>query len=127
MKKNVCKICRRAGEKLFLKGERCVSQKCAMIKRNYAPGIHGQKPKRGGFSEYGQQLRAKQIDKYKGHENSLANQVYEKKLASSLQAAKQLISHGKVLVNNKKITIATYKIREKDLPAGRQGIIKLKK
>ena len=103
-----------------MKGERCTSQKCAIIRKNYAPGIHGQKPKRGGLSEYGQQLRAKKIDKYKGDQNSLANQVCEKKLAISLPAARQLISHGRVFVNNKIITIPTYLVREKD-------IIKLKK
>jgi small subunit ribosomal protein S4 len=54
-----CKLCRRAGEKLFLKGDRCVSPKCAMVRRPYAPGIHGHNPSRGG-SEYGKQLAMKQ-------------------------------------------------------------------
>lgn len=56
--KSVCKICRRMGEKLFLKGERCSTQKCAMVRRNYPPGMHGQKRQRP-ISEYGLQLREK--------------------------------------------------------------------
>ena len=54
-----CKLCRRAGEKLFLKGDRCLSPKCAMVRRPYAPGIHGHNPSRGG-SEFGRQLAMKQ-------------------------------------------------------------------
>jgi len=112
-KTSVCKICRRMQEKLFLKGERCLSQKCAIIRRNYAPGIHGQKRRRP-ISEYALQLQEKRKKELKGEENRLDNMVYQQKLAFSIRAAQQLISHGHVLVNNKRVNISSYLTKEKD-------------
>jgi len=113
MKKSVCKICRRTGEKLFLKGERCLSQKCSMIRRNYPPGMQGHKrPKT--LSEYGLQIKENKKLEIKGQADSLGYKVYELKLAPSLKAAKQIISHGYVLVNDKKISVPSYKVKEKD-------------
>lgn len=116
---SVCKICRRAGEKLFLKGERCLTQKCAMIRRNYPPGVHGRKRQRAP-SDYAIQLRQRKKTRLIPSDNSLVGKLYELKLASSHGKARQLISHGHILVNSKKITIPSYQIKEKD-------IIKLKK
>lgn len=113
MKKSVCKICRRIGEKLFLKGERCLSQKCSMIRRNYPPGMQGHK-KQKILSEYGLQIKENKKIEFKGRSNSLDYKVYGLKLAPSLKAAKQIISHGYVLVNDKKISIPSYKVKEKD-------------
>lgn len=113
MEKSVCKICRRIGEKLFLKGERCLSQKCSMIRRNYPPGMHGHKRQRA-LSEFGSQIKEKKKIEFKGQPNSLDHKVYESKLSPSLKAAKQIISHGYVLVNDKNISIPSYKVQEKD-------------
>lgn len=121
MKKPVCKICRRIGEKLFLKGERCFTPKCALIRRNYPPGMHGQKKQRS-LSEYGRQIKEKKKVKFKNQGISLVDKVYELKLAPSLKAARQLISHGHILVNNKKINIPSYKIKPSDLPIRRQDL-----
>jgi small subunit ribosomal protein S4 len=92
-----CKICRRAGEKLFLKGERCFSAKCAMVKKPYAPGIHGRGGKVGGRggrrpSEFGLQLREKQKLKniYELRERQFATYV-SKAIASKTQSAKRLL------------------------------------
>ncbi|MFH1392136.1 MAG: S4 domain-containing protein [bacterium] len=113
MKESVCKICRRLGEKLFLKGERCIGQKCAMIRRNYPPGMHGQKRRRAS-SEYGSQLKERKKAELKRQGSYLDYKVYDLKLAPSLRAAKQLISHGRILVNNKKINIASYNVKKQD-------------
>ena len=137
-----CKLCRREGEKLFLKGERCNSPKCAMVKKNYQPGFHGPKKRMKKASAYGQQLRAKQKIKriygmlekpfknlvskaMKGQEEaSLAilgvlegrfdNIVYRSKLASSRNAAKQLISHGHFKINDKNVDISSYVLKTGD-------------
>ncbi|MDD4716982.1 MAG: 30S ribosomal protein S4 [Eubacteriales bacterium] len=126
-----CKLCRREGEKLFLKGQRCYSNKCAIARRSFAPGQHGQSRKK--VSEYGIQLREKQktrrfygvlekqfrkiyatADKMKGKtgENLLAllelrldNVVYRMGLASSRAEARQLVNHGHFTVNGKKANI----------------------
>ena len=77
MKQNPCKICRRAGQKLFLKGERCSSPKCAIIKRPYPPGLAKKRRRRGSFSEYAKELKEKQkLKKYYGlSEKQFANHV----------------------------------------------------
>jgi small subunit ribosomal protein S4 len=127
----VCRLCRREGLKLFLKGERCYSDKCAIERRNYPPGAHGQARTR--FSEFAIRLREKQkvkriygmVERQFGRyfgiaerapgitgehllvllERRLDNVVYRLGFASSLAQARQLVRHGHFLVNGKKITI----------------------
>ena len=129
-----CRVCRREGEKLFLKGSRCYSDKCAITRRAYAPGQHGQKRKKQ--SEYGTQLREKQkakafygvlesqFRKYfeeaarsKGVtgtrllqilESRLDNVVYRLGLATSRSQARQLVRHGHFEVNGVKVNIPSY-------------------
>jgi len=126
-----CRLCRREGQKLFLKGERCYSVKCAMEKRSYAPGQHGQSRKK--ISEYGVQLREKQkakrfyglqetqfrnlfekAEKKKGItgenllvmlETRMDNVVFRLGFASSRKEARQLVTHGHFVVNGKKLDI----------------------
>lgn len=130
----VCRQCRREGKKLFLKGERCYSDKCAIARRAYAPGQHGQGRKKS--SEYGLQLRAKQMTKryygvlesqfrkYYGLaekkegktgeallailESRLDNTVYKMGWASSHAEARQLVTHGHFTVNGKRVDIPSY-------------------
>lgn len=130
----VCKMCRREGKKLFLKGERCYTGKCAIDRRNYAPGQHGQGRKKA--SEYGTQLRAKQTarryyginesqfskyfemaEKQAGMtgenllricESRLDNIVYLLGWASSRAEARQLVTHGHFLINGRKVDIPSY-------------------
>ena len=130
----VCRQCRREGKKLFLKGERCYSDKCAIARRAYAPGQHGQGRKKS--SEYGLQLRAKQMTKryygvlesqfrkYYGLaekregktgeallailESRLDNTVYRLGWASSHAEARQLVSHGHFTVDGKRVNIPSY-------------------
>ncbi len=138
-----CKQCRREGVKLFLKGERCNSSKCALNKRNYVPGLHGPKLGRGGrLSGYGLQLREKQnarktyrilesqfrgyFDKvikrpgdtgenlFKLLEMRLDNVVYRAGLAPSRDAARQLVNHGHISVNGRKVSIPSYQVKVKD-------------
>jgi small subunit ribosomal protein S4 len=127
-----CKKCRRAGEKLFLKGDRCNSPKCAIIRKSYPPGMHGKRVTRGQ-SEYGKQLAMKQkikriygvlerqfrkhFDEIKNKsgitgdlllgrlETRLDNIVYRLGFASSRSLARQLVSHGMIKVNGKKVDI----------------------
>jgi small subunit ribosomal protein S4 len=134
-----CKQCRREGIKLFLKGEKCFSPKCPLIKRNYPPGAHGPNKKFSHFSAYGKQLREKQKAKrsyrllekqFKNYylkslkssgdtvenflrllEMRLDNIVYRLGLAGSRDLARQLINHGHILVNDKKVTIPSYQVR----------------
>ena len=129
-----CRVCRREGEKLFLKGSRCYTDKCAITRRAYAPGQHGQKRKKQ--SEYGTQLREKQkaksfygvlesqFRKYfeeaarsKGVtgtrllqilESRLDNVVYRLGLATSRSQARQLVRHGHFEVNGVKVNIPSY-------------------
>ena len=143
-----CKKCRREREKLFLKGERCFSVKCAMIKKAYAPGQHGQ-ARRIGLSEYGTQLREKQkikrtygllekqfrkyydmASRMQGNtgnlllsllERRLDNVVYRSGLASSRNQARQLVNHGYFLVNGKKVDIASYLTKEGDVVSVKSG------
>jgi small subunit ribosomal protein S4 len=137
-----CKQCRRLGEKLFLKGERCYSPKCAMVKRNYPPGFHGQKGKRRQ-SDYGMQLAEKQKAKkqynllekqfkltflkakrksgdasenlLKSLELRLDNAVYRLGFASSRIQARQLVSHGHLQVNGRKVDIPSFEVKEGDI------------
>lgn len=127
----VCRLCRREGMKLFLKGDRCYTDQCAIVKRNYAPGQHGQSRKK--ITEYGMQLREKQkvrrfygisesqmvkyfimADKMRGItgenllkilELRLDNVVYRMGFASSRAEARQLVTHGHFLVNGAKVDI----------------------
>lgn len=129
-----CKLCRREKIKLFLKGDRCYSDKCAVEKRAYAPGQHGLR--RSKMSDYGIRLREKQkvkriygvleaqfiryfnlAEKQKGHtgenllrilEGRLDNIIYRFGLASSRSMARQLVLHGHFAVNGKKISIPSY-------------------
>ena len=133
----VCRMCRREGQKLFLKGDRCYTQKCAMECRAYAPGMHGQN--RSKTSEYGTQLREKQKAKrYYGllenqfrnyfelaerrpgqtGENLLAilesrldNVVYRLGFAMSRAEARQLVSHGHFTVNGRKVNIPSFLVK----------------
>jgi small subunit ribosomal protein S4 len=137
-----CKQCRRAGEKLFLKGDRCFSPKCAMVKRNYPPGIHGNKMRRR-LTDYGLHLKEKQKMKqiygilekqmrkyfssaFKSEEQTgnkliqiletrLDNVIFRLGLASSRKQARQMVSHGLFKVNNKKVNIPSYSVKKNDL------------
>jgi len=137
-----CKKCRRAGEKLFLKGDRCYSPKCAMIRKPYPPGMHGKRFSRGQ-SEYGKQLAMKQkikriygimekqfrkhfqeVRKKKGVlgdiflarlEMRLDNIVYRIGLGSSRSFARQLVNHGSIKVNGRKVDIPSYEVRVGDV------------
>lgn len=148
-----CKQCRREGEKLFLKGERCYSQKCAMVRRKYAPGKHGQGGKKA-MSEYNIHLREKQkakriygvlekqFRKYfkiaakkvgqtgeilvKLLELRLDNAVYRLGLASSRSLARSLVSHGHISVNKKKVNIPSYQVRLGDIIEVKEGSKKKK-
>jgi len=136
----VCKLCRREGKKLFLKGERCYTGKCAIDRRAYAPGQHGQSRKKA--SEYGIQLRAKQqarryygIQENQFHkyflmaerkqgvtgenllricESRLDNVVYLLGWASSRAEARQLVTHGHFKVNGQKTDIPSYLLKAGD-------------
>ena len=137
----VCRLCRREGKKLFLKGERCYSEKCSVGIRAYAPGQHGQGRKKS--SEYGLQLRAKQTARrfygvqegqfrhyfeiaerkqgITGHnllrilESRLDNVVYRVGFASSRAEARQLVGHGHFEVNGKRVDIASYLLKAGDV------------
>lgn len=139
----VCKLCRREGKKLFLKGDRCYTGKCSLERRSYAPGQHGQSRKKN--SEYGLQLRAKQTAKrYYGiqegqfHkyflmaerrqgqagenllricESRLDNAIYLLGWASSRAEARQLVNHGHYEVNGKKVDIPSYLVKPGDVVA----------
>ncbi|MBN2260252.1 MAG: 30S ribosomal protein S4 [Clostridiales bacterium] len=141
-----CRLCRREGEKLFLKGDRCYSDKCAMNKRATAPGQHG--TKRGKLSNYGIQLREKQkVKRYYGllesqflktYENATKmagmtgenflrllevrfdNVVYRMGLASSRKEARQLVTHGHFTINGKKADIPSMSLSIGDVVAVRE-------
>ena len=130
-----CRICRREGQKLFLKGERCYSDKCSVSRRNYGPGQHGQK--KAKLSEYGTQLREKQFRKYfemasnkKGVtgenllqilESRLDNVVYRLGYGSSRAQARQIVNHGLFEVNGRKVDIASYLVKAGDVIAVRES------
>ena len=105
-----CKLCRREGQKLFLKGERCYSGKCALERRNYAPGQHGQSRKKQ--SDYGNQLREKQKTK---RFYGLQETQFRNGLASSRKEARQLVTHGHFTVNGKKATIPSMELKAGDV------------
>ena len=136
-----CKLCRREGLKLFLKGERCYTDKCAIERRNYAPGQHGQR--RGKISEYGLQLREKQkvrriygilekqfrnyykdAARLKGAtgenllqllESRLDNVVYRMGFGSTRSESRQLVSHKAILVNGAVVNIPSYQVKAGDV------------
>lgn len=133
----VCRLCRREGRKLYLKGERCDSPKCAINKRNFPPGQHGLR--RSKTSPYGLQLREKQrakriygvlerqfrryfeiADSFRGVtgtnlmqilERRLDNIVFRMGLAASRSAARQLVRHGGVMVDGHKVDIPSFLVR----------------
>lgn len=137
-----CARCRAVGQKLFLKGERCYGQKCSVVRRAYGPGMHGSKRKRA-ISEYGRQLKEKQKIKNiygvmerqfkRYYENSrkkkgntadfilemlemrLDNVVYRLGLGASRRLSRQLIDHGHIAVNNKKVDIPSYQVKPGDV------------
>ncbi len=139
----VCRLCRREGQKLFLKGDRCYSDKCAIARRQYAPGQHGQGRKK--VSDYGLQLREKQkvkriygiLESQFAHyfelaekksgivgenlltlcESRLDNVCYRAGFALSRPEARQLVRHGHFTVNGKKVNIPSYIIKEGDVIA----------
>ncbi len=138
---SVCRLCRRENLKLFLKGERCYTEKCAYDRRNYAPGQHGQSRKK--FSDYGTQLREKQkvkrmygilenqfrnifkeADRQKGItgetllsllERRLDNIIYRLGFANSRNEARQLVRHNHFLVNQSKVNIPSYLVKPGDV------------
>jgi small subunit ribosomal protein S4 len=147
-----CKLCRREKQKLFLKGSKCYSEKCPIEGKNYPPGQHGLN-RRVKFSEYGVQLREKQkvkriyglletqfrnyfekANKQKGVtgenliqllERRLDNVVFRLGFAASRKAARQLVLHGHLLVNDKKVTIPSYLLTEGDVVSVRDKSKKL--
>ena len=138
---SVCRICRREGMKLYLKGTRCETEKCAFERRGYAPGQHGQK-RRKKDTEYGLQLREKQkvkriygllerqfrryfsiASRKKGVtgetllqllEQRLDNTVYRMGFAESRRQARQVVRHGMILVNGKKVDIPSFTLKAGD-------------
>ena len=142
-----CRLCRREGAKLFLKGERCFKPTCAFERRPVAPGQHGMARKK--ISEYGLQLREKQkckriygvlegqfrdyfekADKMKGItgenmlsllERRLDNVIYRMGIGSSRSQARQLVTHGHFTVNGKKVNIASYCVKAGDIVAVKEN------
>ena len=142
-----CRLCRREGSKLFLKGDKCFSGKCPFEKRPVAPGVHGAGRKK--ISEYGQQLREKQkvkriygvqegqfrayyeaADRMKGItgenmlsllERRLDNVVFRMGLGVSRAQARQLVNHGHFTVNGKKVNIPSYIVKEGDIVAVKEN------
>ncbi len=138
-----CRLCRREGEKLFLKGERCYTNKCSIAKRAYAPGQHGQQKKK--MSEYGMQLREKQKarrfygvleSQFRGYfgmavkkkgitgenllqilESRLDNVVYRLGLGTSRPEARQLVTHSHFTINGKKANIPSILVEPGDIIA----------
>lgn len=136
-----CKQCRRAGEKLFLKGERCNTTKCGMVKRNFPPGFHGPKGKKR-LTDYGQQLTEKQkarkqynllekqfklifekAKKQTGNtgdnfikllESRFDNILYRIGLGDSRSQARQMINHGHFAINGEKVNIPSYQLKTGD-------------
>ena len=142
-----CRRCRREGQKLFLKGERCYTDKCSISRRNYAPGEHGQK--RAKLSEYGTQLREKQKTKsyygvgekqFRGYfemasnkkgitgdnllqilESRLDNVVYRLGFGASRAQARQLVNHGQFAVNGQRVDIPSYLVKAGDVITVREN------
>jgi small subunit ribosomal protein S4 len=144
----VCRLCRREGMKLFLKGERCYTEKCGIEKRNMPPGQHGRR-RASKMQGYGVQLREKQkvkrvygvledqfrryfemADRTRGItgvtllqllERRLDNAVYRMGFATSRPQARQLVRHGHFLVNGKKVDIPSYSLKAGDVVSVRQS------
>ena len=144
----VCRLCRRVGSKLFLKGDRCYTDKCAIDKKGYAPGQHGQ-GRRAKTSEYGIQLREKQkarriygilekqfrnyfakADRQQGVtgenllrllERRLDNAVYRMGFGGSRSEARQMVRHGHFTINGKKVNIPSFQVRVGDVIEVREG------
>lgn len=137
---SACRLCRREGEKLFLKGARCYTEKCAISRREYAPGQHG--AKRSKLSNFGLQLREKQKVKriygifegqFRGYfskaakskgvtgttllqflERRLDNVIFQLGFAMSRGEARQVVSHGHVYVNERRVNIASFLVKVND-------------
>lgn len=144
----VCRLCRREGSKLFLKGDRCYTDKCAIDKKNYAPGQHGQ-GRRSKTSEYGLQLREKQkarriygvlekqfrnyfakADRQQGVtgenllrllERRLDNVVYRMGFAGSRSESRQMVRHGHFTLNGKKVNIPSLQVKIGDIIEVKEG------
>ena len=99
-----CRQCRREGEKLFLKGEKCFSDKCAIERRSYAPGQHGQKSGQR-LSDYGVHLREKRLDTV----------AFRMGFAASRSESRQVVRHNGVLVNGRRVNIPSYQVRPGDV------------
>jgi len=138
-----CRSCRKFGEKLFSKGERCSSVKCALNKRNYAPGSHGASARRKKSSEYGLQLTEKQKAKFEyglrerqfrnyfekaaksqgntgeallqNLETRLDNVIYRLGWTVSRAQARQIVNHGHIKVNGKQVDIPSFQVKPKDV------------
>lgn len=138
-----CRLCRREGAKLFLKGSRCLTDKCAFVRRGYAPGQHGKMAARSKSSNYGLQLREKQkvkrmygllerqfrryfsiAAKTKGVTGKILLQLLERRLdnvllrmglATSHAQARQLVNHNHIYVNAKRVNIPSYLVKQGDL------------
>lgn len=147
----LCRKCRRESEKLFLKGDRCYTDKCAVERRKFAPGPHGQRRKK--LSDYGIQLREKQkvkqiygvlerqfkryfymADKMRGVtgsnllqllERRLDNVVYRLGFASNIRQARQLVTHRHFTVNGRHVTIPSYLVRAGDIISPKESSNKL--
>lgn len=138
---NKCKLCRREGMKLFLKGQRCFTEKCAVSRRDYPPGVHAQK--RAKVTEYGVRLREKQklkriygvqerqfklyfaeAERLKGNtgenlmtllERRLDNVILSAGFALSRNHARQLVNHGHFRVNGRRVDVASFQVRPGDV------------
>lgn len=139
-----CRRCRRAMEKLFLKGDRCATAKCGLVRRASVPGVHGKnKTSKSGMSEYGMQLMAKQkikriygilerqfrkhFDEIKNKpgvtgdllltrlELRLDNVVYRTNFATSRSQARQIVNHGLIMVNGRKVDIPSFAVKVGDI------------
>ena len=152
-RESACRLCRREGLKLFLKGDRCYSEKCAFERRGYAPGEHGQMRKK--HSDYGVQMRAKQklkrmyglmekqfrgyfekADRQKGItgtnlllflERRLDNMVFRMGFANSRTEARQLVRHNHFLVGGKPVNIPSYLLQAGDDVQVREGSRKVER
>ena len=144
-----CRQCRREGCKLFLKGERCTSKKCAMERRPVIPGQHGQSRRRVTFYEYGTQLREKQkvkrmygvlekqfreyyeeAERMKGVtgenmlsliERRLDNVVYRMGIGASRKQCRQIVNHGHITVNGKRVNIPSFLVKQGDVIAVKEN------
>jgi small subunit ribosomal protein S4 len=147
----LCRLCRRESEKLFLKGDRCLTDKCSIERRNYPPGQHGQRRRK--LSDYALQLREKQkakeiynilekqfkryfhmAERMKGItgdnllqllERRLDNVVYRLGFAANRRQARQLVTHGHFTVNNRRVNIPSYLVRPGDVISPKESSKKL--